>query len=457
MHYQFTHKSIRQAVLFATVLIATSAHSNCLIPAADAPLPVQLAALPNCQNEPRYLAHVGQLLTVQGQYANAIDHLERALMLEPNLLDAQLNYAISLAGIGDLLSASQLLDGLLTQPDIPSDIRRTLIDAKQRIARQQGQPMLAVNSPSAFQVNINLRSGYDSNLLGVPNISSLELTIPGGSIVLPLATSSVPRSGMYTRADVKLEYTHRRPDGSLWELAASALQRKSPNAPDADTQQAELTAGYSQSLGSPFGLPLASPIAGYISTSFAGVNTQGGTRYASQGLAMGLQLSVVPQNCNSRVGLDWQNRDVRSNLVLSGRYSGVNTVFGCNAAWGGQWQLSAKLGQDRPKDFNRPGGIQNSATLRGVGIWPTTGLGFMGTALLDLEYNVTRDTTGYSPLLSNAAVRQTRRVTTRVEYQRPLSQSVIATAGFEWSGQRANLALFRVKSYGPYAALRFNW
>lgn len=449
VHYQFIKKSSRPVVFFATIVIATSAHSNCTAPAFDATVEEQLAALPGCQNDAYYLAQLGRLLTSKGQYINAIDHLERALMLDPNLLGAQLDYAIALAGIGDLLSASQLLESIRSQPDVPSDIRSAITDARQRISMQQNAPLLAAKSPSAFFVTINLRQGYDSNLLGAPNISSLELTAPGGSVFLPLAGSSTPRPGSYTRGDIKLEYLHRQSDGSMWELAASALERKSSATPQARTKQTELSVGYTQNQANPF--------AGYVSTAFVGINTGSGTRFASQALALGLQLPVGSKDCNARAGFDWQNRNVRSNAILSGRYSGASTVVGCNAPWGGQWQISAKVGQDRPIESDRPGGIQNSATVRGVGIWPTSSLGVTGTGLVDFEYNLTRDSVGYSPLLSNAAVRQTQRLTTRFEYQRPLSQYVMATAGLEWSNQRANLALFRVKSWSPYAALRINW
>ena len=454
VHYESTDKSIRPAVFFATFVIAASAHATCVRPTFDAPLEVQLAALTNCQQDAHYLAQLGRLLTAQGQYADALDHLERALMLEPQLINAQLDYAIALAGVGDLLSAGQLLDSVLAQPDIPPDMRQTLGNARQRITLQQQQPLLAAQLQPDLLLSANLRFGHDSNPSGMPNVSSLALTTPGGIIVLPLAVDSNQRAGTYTRADFKLEYIGRQPDGSFWDLTANALQRTSPASPDANTRQTELTLGYSQSPTRPF--------AGYINTSWVGINTQSGTRYASQGLTIGMILPPAfqpsaPGTCSARAGLDWQNRNVMSNAILSGQYSGINTIIGCSGLWGGQWQLAAKLGQDRPKDANRPGGIQMSTSLRGVGIWPLSGMGIIGTALLDLEYNSTRDTTGYSPLLDNGAVRTTQRLSTRLEYQRQLSRNINATVGAEWSNQNANLALFRVKNWGPYAALRLGW
>lgn len=449
MHYEFIKKCTRHAALFAAFLIAASAHAACTIPLFDAPLEEQLTLLPDCQRNPYYLAQLGHLLIAQGHYSEALEHLERALMLDPNLPAAQLDYAIALAGTGDLLSASQLLDSILAQPELPPELHHILTEAKQRITQQQSPTTLATEAQHALTLSANLRYGRESNLLGTPNISSLALTTPGGIITLPLADSNAPRAGAYMRADLKLEYTRLQPDGSRWEVAAGTLQRNSPEATDANTQQTELLFGYSQNPSAPW--------AGYLGTSWVNIDTIGGTRYSSQSLTAGRQLPLVPSACRVRTGLEWQNRDMHSNPLLSGYYNGINTVLTCTPAWGGQWQIAAKMGQDRPKDPNRPGGDQTLASLRGVGIWPTTGLGVMGSVLIDLEYNITRDANGYSPLLDNDAVRQTKRLSSRLEYQRPLSPHLLATVGAEWSNQDANLSLFRVHSWGPYAALRLTW
>ena len=80
-----------------------------------------------------------------------------------------------------------------------------------------------------------------------------------------------------------------------------------------------------------------------------------------------------------------------------------------------------------------------------------------GSVLIEAELTTSQDTTGYSPLLGNAAVRDTRRITARLEYQRTLGARLLGTIGAEWSTQDSNLDLFRVQSWGPYAALRLLW
>ena len=77
--------------------------------------------------------------------------------------------------------------------------------------------------------------------------------------------------------------------------------------------------------------------------------------------------------------------------------------------------------------------------------------------MLETEYTRTQDSTGYSPLLKNGEPRRTDRITGRLELQRPLSNKATGTLGAEWSSQNSNIALFQVKSWGPYAALRVIW
>lgn len=467
--HAFTKHSTLKVALVATFLIAANAHSTCALPAFDTPVDEQLARLPDCQRSVPFLTQIGQLLNTRGRYLEALDHLERALLLNPNLPQAQLDYAIALAGSGDLLSAGLLLDSILAQSDLPPDLRRTLLQARQRLANPERLAAAgkadAAGNPLAVGFSASLRHGRDSNLLGTPSISSLELTFPGELVVVQLADGNAPRAGSYTRADAKLELSHHTPGAGRWELAASHMARTSPAVPEANTQQTELALEYSRPMGQSSG-----PWGAYLGTSLVNITTDGGTHYASQGLVTGLQWAqpatpptpmpqpaLVRSTCSARAGLEWQNRDLSSNPILSSSYAGSAAHWACSATGGGQWQLSAKLGLDRPRDPDRPGGEQTVASLRGIALWPLSTVQQAGSVLVEAEVSTSRDTTGYSPLLDNAAVRSSRRLTTRLEYQRMLGAGLLGTVGAEWSGQDSNLALFRVQNWGSYAALRLAW
>jgi hypothetical protein len=450
VRHVYTHKGSFVAALLASFLIAASAHSACPEDSFNTKLDTQLAHLPECHNTPRFLAQIGHLLNNQGRYQEALEHLERAILFDPDRPETQLDYAIALAGSGDTLSASQLLDGILSQPQLSPTVRSALLQARQRLANNNTPPP---PPPFSISLNANLRQGQDSNLLGTTHIKSLSLTLPDQTVVLELADNNAPRAGSYTRADLRLELGHNRPDGSRWELSTSLMRRNSPAVPEANTQQTELLLDRSPPPDQAWGP--------YLSAFQVNLNTDGGTHYTTQGLSVGLQAphakTFLSPVCKSRIGLEWQNRNFASAPVLSGVYSGVRALRGCATPAGGQWQFSTSLGQDRPLDPTRPGGLQTLVNLRGVSIWPAAAIGMVGALVLDLDFTQARDTTGYSALLDNAAVRSTARISTRVEYQRPLSDHLRLTLGAEWSSQTANIALFRVQSWGPYATLQAQW
>ena len=436
------------------MLIAVHAYSARAATTFDTSIEEQLRHLPDCQRNAPCLARLGQQLNALGRYSEALDHLERALMFDPNLPQAQLDYAIALAGTGDILSAKMLLDGILAQNDLPVDLRLSLQQARQRLANPSVKAVAATADPdqsTGVSVSTSLRQGRDSNLLGTTNIGNLELTFPGEVVVVQLADSNAPRAGSYTRAEAKLELSRQTPGGSRWELAASLMARTSPAVPEANTQQSELVLEYSHPLGQLSGL-----WGGYLGTTLVNITTEGGTHYASQGMVMGLQ-AYRRNACSARAGLEWQNRDLSSNPILSSSYSGLAAQWACSAAGGGQWQISAKAGRDRPQDPERPGGEQSVASVRGIVLWPLSGLQMAGNVLVETELTTSQDTTGYSPLLDRAAVRSSRRTTARLEYQRAMGARLLGTIGAEWSTQDSTLALFRVQSWGPYAALRLLW
>ncbi len=434
------------AAFAAIFFVALRANAECVLPPAGASLQEALAKVPDCQRNPAFLAHIGRQLNAEARYFEALDHLERAIMLDPTLVTAQLDYAIALAGTGDNLSARQLLDNIIAQPDTTPDMRQALVRAKQRLPRPAAfATPVEAGGPLTLQLGANARLGHDTNLLGAPSVTRLELTFPGEVIDLPLSENNFPRPGAYTRAEAKLELAYQNADGSRWGVAANLMQRKSAAVPESNTRQSEFAFEYNP--------PLANGSGGYWGVSRVNLSNNTGTEYNSLGAVMGLQSSAhitqARSICTGRVGADWQDRQISSNPILSGRYTGLSAQWSCNTPEGGQWQVFVKSGADRPVNLERPGGEQAVSSLRG---FVST-----GAVLLDIEINRAQDTTGYSPLLDNNAVRQTTRLNARLEYQRQLVGRMAATLGFEWSHQVSNLPLFRLQGWGPYVAVRYVW
>lgn len=410
-----------------------------------------LKHLQRCQTSAPFLAHLGRQFNAQQRYLEAAEHLERAILFDPDDSVHQMDYAIALAGSGDTLSALQLMGALLARPDLPEPQRASLLAARARWAQA------ATASLRQTRLHAGLRMGYDNNLLGAPNLTSLTLTFPGETISLPLDGSNLPKPGTYLRADARLDHTRVNPGGSRWDISVGLLQRRSHSVPEAGSQQAEAVAEYSQG-GQP---EAAGPLAGaghYLGASAAALDTRGGTRYHSLGVAAGAQWQTPAPDagaCQWRLGGEAQQRELASNRLLSGRYAGLLAQWACSAPGAAtQWRLALRAGRDLPAQAQRPGGAQSEYSLRAMVSRP---VGSASAWLLEGELSHTRDTTGYSPLLDNGARRRLHRLALRTEVQHTLRPGLDLLLGAELVNQQANLPLFNLRSQGIYIGLRGNW
>jgi len=429
-----------------------------------------LQAVPTCQRDPVFLAELGQRLNQQGRYLEAADHLERALMLEPALKDAQLSYAIALAGSGDTPSATALLQDLLNTPDLPATLRAPLERQLAALARTTN------TEPTGWRTRFSVatRVGYDSNLLGSPNLESLTLTLPGQNLVLPLDPSYLAQGGGYARVDALANLQRHSADGVHWELEASLRSRASPALPQAGSTQTDVVlershmsaqAGASSGQGTN---PAAS--GSYYGLSLSDLQAQSGLRYQAWGVVGGWAGQwnwSDTAKCSARAGLEWQDRSYPNNPLLSGRYKGLSLLWACEHSQSGQWQVGIKTGSDEAQDTARAGGNQAQSSIRLAGILPLASIAPEGTqalpslrharVLADLEYSQQSDASGYSPLLESGMVRSAERRAARLEYQHPLGSKAEWVIGLDWAAQASSLALFAQDSRGAYTGVRLAW
>jgi hypothetical protein len=420
--------------------------AECVVPAGtpdDAALERLIEELPQCQREPDYLAALGNILNQRGRYVEAGDHLERALMLAPDLKGARLDYAISLAGMGEVQSARLLLDEILADPNLPAHLKPALERQRRSWA-----------SATDWQTRLlaSARVGHDSNLLGSPDLSSLTLTFPDQIVVLPLDDSARARSGSYQRVDIQLEARRQTSSGGQFESFFGLRSRTSSAVDDADSRQADALLDYSSYLRRNNGAGF------YAGGSTSALRSGSGIRYKAYGVAAGIGSASLVAGCDARMGLEIQERKYLNNDLLSGRYSGIASSLSCDRQ-GIQWLASAKAGNDRARHEERAGGNQTQYALRGAVILSSVGPGSFakGRLWMDIEFSRSSDSSGYSALLESGRSRVIRRASGRVEYQYPLSGSLQWVAGAERVSQHSNLALFSQRSWGPYLALRGAW
>lgn len=440
------------ATALASALALAQGPAPCDSPALRAASADELLThLQRCQNNAAYLARLGALFNAEQRYPEAAEHLERAILFNPDDVAPQMGYAIALAGSGDTLSALQLMGGLLARTDLAEPQRASLMAARARWAQA------ATASLQQTRLHAGLRMGYDNNLLGAPNLTSLTLTFPGEVVNLPLDGSNLPQPGAYLRADARLDHTRILPDGTRWDVNLGLLQRHSRSVPEAGSSQAEALVERSR-LAPPQGTGSQTQAGHYINTTAALLDARSGTRYRSLGAAAGWQWQTpAPQGgtCQWRLGGEAQHRSLQSNPLLSGRYMGVAAQWGCSGlADAPQWRLALRAGHDAPTQAQRPGGAQAEYAVRGLYSMP---IGPASAWLAEAELSHTRDATGYSPLLDNGARRRLHRVALRTEVQHTLQPGLSLLAGAELVAQQANLPLFNMRSRGIYLGLRGSW
>ena len=198
--------------------------------------------------------------------------------------------------------------------------------------------------------------------------------------------------------------------------------------------------------------------------SAQGIALQGGSgvRYNAQTLSLGVhsnfsagkdsgRLNEIHAKCEAKLGPEWQQRDLISNPLLSGRYEGVAVQWVCQPSADTVLLAALSNGRDTPNDPARAGGQQSE-----------TGARFMakqGPVQMELEADYKRDSTVYSVLLSERP-RKIVRVGGRLEWQGELKldgASYQVQAGYQWSLQKSNLQLFRQQNHGPYVGMSKAW
>lgn len=419
-------------MIYCLLLSATGgACAACLQPGTVAAGSIEQSTLNACLKDGAYFAAIGARLNRERRYAEAADALERSLMLTPDNLDAAIEYAIALSGIGDIRSSLALLGDLLANPLLPGDLRTTL-EAERRIAASGEWTQRAL---------VGVRFGRDSNLLGAPNLSSLALTTSAGVLQLPLTEAYRARSSGFSRFDLEAEARREAPDGEQLNFYASMHRRHSPGLSLADYQQYAAVAEYSDHKAA------AGPYANLAASQFRSFN---GVLYKVAAFAVGAGAPVAG-HCVGRLGGSVETRGYPVNTLLDSRYAGVTAAVSCPRPLA--WTANFRIGRESAREDARPGGDQAQAEVRLSALYPVGS----GVLVGDGQSGYYRDARGYSPLLENGKVRALRRQTAVVEYRYPIGTHGHIALGGEWVDQQASLDLFRFRSRGAYLATRLAW
>ncbi len=402
-------------------------------PAARATLLAALQAHAHaCTQNADWYSLRGALLLLDGQTAEAAESLERALLLDPQHPSASADYADALAKLGDVAAARRLAETLLARQDIHPTTRQHL---NARLAQWPTEP-----SPWQTLLELGTQLGWESNLNGGPAADTVQLTLSGGNIVLPLNKNQTPQDGLAGVISGKAQA--HRPLGDSWRLLLGGQLRLRDTAGSTNDY----------ALGQ-FDLSLLRQKPdGELSLQVSRLDQHLGHNalLAENRLATSYQWAAEP--CRPRAGLDALERKYPSAGVLDGQQLGLRAGLLCA---GHNWLLdtSLRLATDRPLQADRPGGRQRwlELGLTAVRQWGDNAV------KAEASFAQVKDAEGYSPLLEANAPRRLARSALRLEFIRLLGPRWQGVAGTEYFAQRSNLSLFQLDNLGLYLGARYRF
>ncbi len=408
-------------------------------------------AAAHCLLNAGFHAWRGAVLLTMGQPAAAVEALERALLIDPALPGAQLDYAQALFAVGDKRAARDLLQNLEKRPGLPPQIQALL------------QQELVDTDPAIWRTRWVLTTawGHDTNLNNAPVASELTLTFPQGAVTLPLLESFRPQAGGSWLN--MAQWQGIKPQGAqLWLLQAE-LRARHTSQSETRYQQGDISVSWLQAPEAP-----RQWIAriGASRLDFGGQHLFQAARASAvhQWQAPWYPLTSNGGTCRPGLGAELESRRYPASTELNGRYGGFVLSASCQGATqvNGMTPLSGptssfqlRWGRDYPQSSTRPGGTYSKMELRAA-VEDRVGP-FRVNA--DYAYARQSDGAGYSPLLSDNLPRVTGRHSVRLEAALPLSRSPAGELDWfvsaEASRQNSNLAAFASRQNALYTGLRW--
>lgn len=399
-----------------------------------------------CLSSADFLAYYGATQLRTGRVNDALDTLERALLLNPNHGAAQMDYAQALFYNGDPFAAQSLNQHLLSNKNLPPVIR-------QQIQANQAKLNGLLNT---FSHQFNVSSGYDTNLNTSPNISQLTLTLDGEEWLVALAEGMESRSGSVLRLGATSRYMQRSANTSQ-SVQLGISSRLSENSAD---QQHQLTTRYQHQyallnggdlkhdvalIGLQHGhKPIFVTLEARQEWLTAKNYNQTSSNQISNGLAGACQFN--PQHT-----LGYQ--DFLSRSYLNAVEYRLMPALHCGFAALNNADLSLSAGVlfNYALDAQRAGGNRLGQEVTAHWQQPLP----VGRLSLQVRYSRWQDAQGYSGTLQNNARREVKCYQATVAYLVPLTPHLLLSTQVAAQQQASNLELFEYKS--RQIELGINW
>lgn len=372
-----------------------------------------------CLRSSEYFALYGAAQMENGNLAEALEMLERALLLDPANGAAQIDYAQALYLRGQLFSALDLNRQILARSDVPANILQELELREKRWRAQTRQ----------IGVQADVLAGYDNNLNGAPEPSQITLTLSGEPIVLTLNPEYRPVSGPYLNLRVGGLFRQQAPDHH--HQFTGEIRGRASEDTGSDLIQLETRYQYVR------------PERDHT-WQFGGAMSHlffGGSALYSAVEGNGYYVRNAGDRCSQRFGLAAQFQHYTSQSFLNAVESKLSGGYDCQLDIGGvtgAFRLEASLLNNAVSSKKRPGGDRNGwqMTLD----WQQPYLG--GVLGVQINHTRLRDDVSYSALLENGARRWLKRSFVLGQYRHELGPKTAIMLNLYHQKQSSNIALF---------------
>ena len=387
-----------------------------------------------CDTRADYFAYRGSLLLMAGRLPEAATNLEKALLLDPELPGAQLDFAQALAQLGQKEAARQLVDQVGDRKDIDPSLRQWLTSIQ--VAEK--------TDAWAWSAMVQSSMGRETNLDSATHTDTLTLYLSNGPVTVSLADTERPVAGKGVKNWVAVQGLHILGQGEV-RLAAAYQSRNTPGTTLANSAQADAALTYTHPAGP-----------GIAAIRLGGLQYKKENTYAYK--ESSAQLKYEPawriKNCPWSLtwGQAWQEH--LTTPTMSGNYQYTRIDGSCKNNSGGITALHLSQGLDRPQDPSRPGGAKKRTEYglrhdQALDLW-----GHAAQVSIWARQNISQDRDILSPLLGGTIV-QTQRTDIGLGYWWRLHKQWSIGVDLEHTRQESNSELSQLKNKLLYFGIRW--
>lgn len=386
-----------------------------------------------------------------GRPSEAREAFARVIALDPAFAGAWLDLAVATQSLGDTAQAEEFL-AILEQrfSPLPDAVSQGVAALRARIAASQ--PAAGWRLRHTLQAGV----GQDSNANSGLSLQDINLTLPGGSILLPLDPGFKPRSDSHVLTQWSTEAQRRIGQGEL-EVSASLRLRR--NAQETAFDTSELQTGLAYASAQPLldgALPfLPGPWRVGVQWQAARLGEDTVLRTAS----LSAQHVWTQRACSPQASVQLDVRRFPIASPLDSRVLWVGGQVNCpsplkNGAE--RLKLQVRLGNETARTpaseaMGRPGGNTRLQEWTLTHDWAWAGSYGQHRLEALAQWAMGRDTEGYSPVLEDGARRVVRRTTAGLAYVMPLPVAGVEPGrwslawSFQGYRQASNLGIFKIQ------------